>query len=129
MEPLSGVIIGSFSLGQTLGTSHTLADADGLGAVSYQWLRAGVANNPIPFSQMVNLAPQNEAQKDVDRWYAQVGSVVGFMIRRGGSFNFSLFLSRLRDGASVDKALEAAYGGLWNDLAAVERAWKLEALN
>ncbi|MGD9643940.1 MAG: hypothetical protein AB7V08_14545 [Elusimicrobiales bacterium] len=92
-------------------------------------VRSGVAANPIPFSQMVNLAPQNEAQREVDRWYAQVGSVVGFMIRRGGSFNFSLFLGRLRDGSSVDKALEAAYGGLWNDLAAVERAWKLEALN
>jgi len=92
-------------------------------------LRSGVAGNPIPFSQMVNLAPQNESLKNVDRWYAQVGSVVGFMIRRGGSFNFSLFLARLRDGASVDKALEAAYGGLWNDLAAVERAWQLEALN
>ena len=85
-----------------------------------------VAPNPIPFSQMVNLAPQSESERNVNRWYAQVGSVAGFMIRQGGSFNFSLFLSKLRDGASVDKAVEATYAGLWKSLADVERAWLLE---
>ncbi|OGR43253.1 MAG: hypothetical protein A2X35_07900 [Elusimicrobia bacterium GWA2_61_42] len=85
-----------------------------------------VAPNPIPFSQMVNLAPQSESQRGVDRWYAQVGSVAGFMIRQGGSFNFSLFLSRLRDGTSVDKALELTYSGVWKSLDDVERTWLLE---
>ena len=36
-----------------------------------------VAPNPIPFSQMTNLVPQNESERNVDRWYAQVGSVAG----------------------------------------------------
>ncbi len=85
-----------------------------------------VAPNPIPFSQMFNLAPQTEAQRNVDRWYAQVGSVVSFMIRHGGSLNFSIFLGRLRDGASPDEAMAAAYPSLWSDMAALERAWKLE---
>jgi hypothetical protein len=75
---------------------------------------------------MANLAPQNESQRNVDRWYAQVGSVAGFMIRQGGAFNFSLFLSRLRDGAEVDKALELTYSGIWKKLSDVERGWLLE---
>ena len=89
-------------------------------------VRAGVAPNPIPFSQLTNLVPQSESQRNVDRWYAQVGSVVGFMIRQGGSFSFSIFLSKLRDGATVDKALEDTYNGLWKTLPDVEKAWKLE---
>jgi len=89
-------------------------------------VRQSVAPNPIPFSQMLNLAPQNEAQRNVDRWYAQVGSVVSFMIRQGGSLNFSIFLGRLRDGASLDSALSAAYSGLWPTLEALEKSWKLE---
>ncbi|MDA8131862.1 MAG: peptidase MA family metallohydrolase [Elusimicrobia bacterium] len=87
---------------------------------------ATVADNPIPFSQMVNLAPQTESQKDVDRWYAQVWSVVSFLIRRGGSFNFSIFLTKLRDGADVDRALAETYTGLWSKFSDVETSWKLE---
>lgn len=85
-----------------------------------------VSANPIPFSQMVNLAPQDEANRGVDRWYAQVGSVAGFMIRQGGSFNFSLFLGKLRDGAAMDKAIELTYPGMWTKLDDVEKAWLLE---
>jgi hypothetical protein len=85
-----------------------------------------VAPNPIPFSQMINLAPQGETLKNIDRWYAQAGSVAGFMIRTGGSFNFSLFLSKLRDGAGVDQAIEVSYSGVWKKLADVEKAWLLE---
>ncbi len=85
-----------------------------------------VAPNPIPFTQMVNLAPLDEHNMDVDRWYAQVGSVVGFMIRQGGSFNFSIFLTKLRSGADVDKALAETYGGMWSKLSDVEKVWKVE---
>ncbi len=87
---------------------------------------ADVAPNPIPFSQMVNLAPQGESQGTVDRWYSQVGSVAGFLIRQGGSFNFSLFMSKLHDGAAPDKAIEETYTGLWKNLSDVEKAWKLD---
>ncbi|MDP1698301.1 MAG: hypothetical protein Q8L45_11060 [Xanthomonadaceae bacterium] len=38
----SVTISGSAVVGQALTASNTLADADGLGALSYQWLRAGV---------------------------------------------------------------------------------------
>lgn len=89
-------------------------------------LADSVASNPIPFSQMVNLAPQDDANRGVDRWYTQVGSVAGFMIRQGGSFNFSLFLGKLRDGAAMDKAIGETYNGMWSGLADVEKAWLLE---
>jgi hypothetical protein len=85
-----------------------------------------VSANPIPFTQMVNLAPQDEANRGVDRWYTQVGSVAGFMIRQGGSFNFSLFLGKLRDGAAMDKAIEVTYPNVWKTFADVEKAWQLE---
>ena len=91
-----------------------------------QRINETVAPNPIPFSQMVNLAPQGETLNNVDRWYAQVSSVAGFMIRTGGSFNFSLFLSKLRDGASVDQAISGTYGASWKKLEDVERAWLLD---
>lgn len=91
-----------------------------------QRVNEAVSPNPVPFSQMVNLAPMGESLNTVDRWYAQVGSVAGFMIRTGGSFNFSLFLSKLRDGASVDQALESAYPGVWKKLSDVEKSWLLE---
>ncbi|MBU2573881.1 MAG: hypothetical protein KKH28_07395 [Elusimicrobia bacterium] len=48
------------------------------------------------------------------------------LVRQGGSFSFSVFLSKLRDGAAVDKALEDTYAGLWKKLSEVEIAWKLE---
>lgn len=91
-------------------------------------VREGVAPNPIPFSQMVNLVPQSEVQREVDRWYAQVNSVAGFLIRQGGSFSFSIFLGKLRDGSAVDLALANTYAGLWKNLDDVEKAWKLELL-
>ena len=89
-------------------------------------LRLGIAPNPIPFSQMVNLVPQSESLRGVDRWYTQVGSVTGFMIKQGGSFSFSIFLSKLKDGAAMDKALAETYTGMWKTLADVEKSWKLE---
>lgn len=107
--------------------SETRADSSSSAAYSAV-LNSSLANNPIPFSQMVNLAPQAEARRTVDRWYAQVGSVVGFMIRNGGSFSFSLFLDALRGGADMDGALAKAYPGGWRTFSDVEKAWKLEVL-
>jgi hypothetical protein len=88
-------------------------------------LANSVASNPIPFAQMVNLAPQNESEQNVDRWYAQVWSVASFMITQGGSFNFSVFLTKLRAGESVDKAIADTYTNGWKKLSDVENQWLL----
>ncbi|HCC49295.1 MAG TPA: hypothetical protein DEQ38_14450 [Elusimicrobia bacterium] len=98
----------------------------GSAAVYAARLANTVTPNPVPFTQMVNLAPQNESLRNVDRWYAQVGSVVSFLVRQGGSFSFSIFLGKLRDGATVDRALEDTYNGMWRKLSDVEKAWILE---
>ena len=39
----SVTITGTAEVGQTLSAGNTLADADGLGTISYQWYRDGVA--------------------------------------------------------------------------------------
>jgi len=86
-----------------------------------------VAPNPIPFSQLINLAPQGEEQTAaVERWYAEAGSVVGFMIKEGGTLGFSIFITRLKAGATADSAISEAFPGLWKNLRDLERAWTLE---
>ncbi|MBI5244117.1 MAG: hypothetical protein HY922_10650 [Elusimicrobia bacterium] len=77
----------------------------------------------IPFSQMVSMAPLGEERSMVDAWYAQVSSVVYFMIERGGRVGFGQFLASLRDGQSVDEAVRGGFPGLWSGFAALESAW------
>lgn len=84
-----------------------------------------VAPNPIPFSQMINLAPQGEQDAVVEKWYAQCGSVVGFLIKDGGTLGFSGFLSRIKDGANVDDAAAASFSTLGKDMNDIEKAWLL----
>jgi|GEM_PF-536592 len=104
-----------------------------------------VAVNPIPFSQMLVLSPQTlsesapqpengavQAPQDaagrnlmVERWYAQAGSVASFMISEGGSLGFSIFITRLKAGDTVDSAVNAAFPGLWRNLGDLEKAWLL----
>ena len=85
-----------------------------------------VAPNPIPFSQLATQAPQGEQQTGpVERWYAQVGSVAAFMIKEGGTLGFSVFITRLKAGDTMDTAVEAAYPGLWKTVRDMERAWLL----
>lgn len=90
----------------------------------YRRFKNQILNNPMPFSQMVNLAPQNESSRSTERWYAQVWSVVSFMLSRGGSFNFSVFLGRLKEGDSQDQALAYAYTD-WKNMEELEKAWLL----
>lgn len=88
----------------------------------YSRFKKQILNNPLPFSQMVNLAPQNESQQGTERWYAQAWSVVSFMLSRGGSFNFSVFLGRLKEGDSQDNALAYAYTD-WHSMDELEKAY------
>ncbi|OGS08395.1 MAG: hypothetical protein A2270_04765 [Elusimicrobia bacterium RIFOXYA12_FULL_51_18] len=85
-----------------------------------------VATNPIPFSQMINLAPQGEQNAVVEKWYAQVGSVVAFMIKEGGTLGFSILIIRLKAGDTVNAAIGTAFPGLWKNLRDIEKAWLLE---
>lgn len=85
-----------------------------------------ISLNPIPFSQLINLVPQGQKDAAVVRWYAQAAGVAAFMLRQGGSLSFSYFLSRIKDGRSLDEAVGASFGALWKDMKDVERTWLLE---
>ncbi len=102
-----------------------------------------VTPNPIPFSQLVNLAPPglstdapghgtaDSAAADpavnsaVERWYAQAGSVASFLINEGGTLGFSIFIARLKAGDTPDAAIAAAFPGLWRNMSDAEKAWLL----
>lgn len=89
---------------------------------SGQW-RGRPATRPIPFREMVNLAPIGEKETLVNDWYGQVGSVVRFMIERGGRVGFGEFLKALKDGRSFDDAVRQGFPGHWSGMAALETAW------
>lgn len=84
-----------------------------------------VKPNPIPFSQMINLVPQQEQAGAVERWYAQAGSVIAFMINEGGTMGFSTFITRLKAGILPDAAVAEAFPGLWRNLGEIEKSWLL----
>lgn len=86
-------------------------------------LRARASTRPIPFREMVNLAPLGEKDALVGDWYQQVGDVTRFMIERGGRVGFGEFLKSLRDGRSVDDAIRSGFPGSWNGAASLEAAW------
>ena len=94
-------------------------------AVYGQRVASLVAPNPIPFSQLINLAPQGERTAVVERWYAQAGSVVSFMINEGGTLGFSIFITKLKAGAVPDAAVGEAFPGLWKNIGEIEKAWLL----
>ena len=94
-------------------------------AVYGQRVASLVEPNPIPFSQMINLAPMGEQTAVVERWYAQAGSVVSFMINEGGTLGFSIFMTKLKAGASPDAAAAEAFPGLWKNIGEIEKAWLL----
>lgn len=89
---------------------------------SGQW-RGRPTSRPIPFREMVNLAPIGEKETLVNDWYGQVGSVVRFMIERGGRVGFGEFLKALKDGRPLDDAVRQGFPGHWSGMAALETAW------
>ncbi len=82
-----------------------------------------VKENPLPFSQMTNLVPATERERLVNKWYMQAGNVVQFMIENGGRLGFSIFLTQLKSGSTIDSAIANGFPGLWNDAASLEKAW------
>lgn len=89
---------------------------------SQEW-RGRAATRAIPFREMINLAPIGEKDALVNDWYRQVGSVVRFMIERGGRVGFGEFLKAMRDGRSPDEAIRVGFPGGWTSMAALETAW------
>ncbi|MBI4656264.1 MAG: hypothetical protein HY746_05900, partial [Elusimicrobia bacterium] len=95
-----------------------------LSRVFYEnYFRQDVAKNPMPFSQMISFAPLKEENRSANRWYCQAGSVARFMLEKGGSIGFAIFLSKLKDGQTLDAALKIAFPGRWQSLDELEKSW------
>lgn len=60
----------------------------------------------------------------VARFYVQSASVVGFLIERYGSSEFTKFCRELRDGKSLQDAVRAVYGTGMPDIESIEREWR-----
>ncbi len=114
----------------------------GRGAVHTRWFNEGLAvyeeqeaapdlapssfvSAPIPFAEMVRMTPFSEEQRRVSAWYQQVGSVVRFMIERGGRVGVSHFLRALKSGRNIDEAIQLGFPGSWRNLSELEAAWRV----
>jgi hypothetical protein len=84
-------------------------------------------NYEMPFSRMMVFSPSSEKDRLVNIWYVQCFSVVDFMISKGGSLEFADFASKLRSRQPLDRALQQAFAGKWEDVNALEAAWKRHA--
>ncbi len=60
----------------------------------------------------------------VARFYVQSASVVGFLIERYGSGEFTKFCRELRDGKSIQDAVRSVYGTSIPDIESLEREWR-----
>jgi len=78
----------------------------------------------LPFREMIGMAPLSENQGSAGEWYLQVGSVVRFLIERGGRVGFSEFLKALHDGRGADEAVRTGFPGVWGGLGALESSWQ-----
>ncbi|MBI3299018.1 MAG: hypothetical protein HYZ75_12680 [Elusimicrobia bacterium] len=100
---------------------------EGMAVYEEEESRGGMRMRPgtqaIPFREMVSLAPIGERDVVVGDWYRQVGSVVRFMIERGGKVGFGEFLKAVRDGRPLDEAVRTGFPGNWASAAALEAAW------
>jgi len=80
--------------------------------------------NKMPFSQMTFYVPNNEDQRFTDSWYAQVESVVAFLISQGTSQNFAGLLNDLKQNLDIDRALANNYPQKFRSMNDLETAWK-----
>jgi len=96
----------------------------GLATAGEADLKRRLADQKIPFDQMITLVPPTEMERETGIWYRQAGSVVRWIIERGGRGGFSQLLSLLRDGKLMDDAVRTAFPGKWYSLADVENSWR-----
>jgi Peptidase MA superfamily len=82
-----------------------------------------VARNPIGFIQMMSMSPLDDKNIIVEKWYAQVGNLIGFMISEGGSMSFYVFLKSIKEGYSLNDAIKKAFTGHWENIRELEKSW------
>ncbi|OIO08166.1 MAG: hypothetical protein AUJ52_08775 [Elusimicrobia bacterium CG1_02_63_36] len=94
-------------------------------ALAAQGYAADLSRDPVlSFQEMLLLAPMDERERNVSAWYRQVGSVVRFLIERGGRVGFGQFMRALKDGQRAGDALRTGFPAQWRDLDALETSWR-----
>jgi hypothetical protein len=78
----------------------------------------------MPLAQILSFQPYSEETKSVEVWYATSASLVGYLIDNGGAFNFSVFLSTLRGGGTLDQAFQTAYPGKYKSADELYSLWR-----
>jgi hypothetical protein len=82
-------------------------------------------NRLIPFDELTRIDSRNlERDGRVAEFYAQAGSLVGFLIRRHGSDGFRRLCGQIRDGKTVDDALGFAYPETIRNMKELEQTWR-----
>lgn len=60
----------------------------------------------------------------LNTFYIQSGSLISFLIDIYGSLRFANFCRELRDGSTVEEALQATYSGFFNDPDDLDTKWR-----
>lgn len=61
---------------------------------------------------------------NIDLWYWQVRSIVGFLIEGQGEFKFYFLINALKRGMTVTDAIAEAFPGKWRNLSDLENEWR-----
>jgi hypothetical protein len=100
------------------------------GLAVYEESKAGgrgiPTGQPLPLAEMLAFVPleQSADSSKVGLWYAQAGSMVRYLVERGGTMGFYQFLGALKEGRGVDDAVRASYGARWKSLSDFYEDWK-----
>lgn len=100
-----------------------LSGESSLQRVQVLW-SAVLAGDVLPFGQLDGGFAGGVNQGQVNLAYAQAADVVRYLLRTRDANRFNLMLNRLREGASLDHALQESYGV---DLVGLEYEWREDA--
>jgi hypothetical protein len=86
--------------------------------------RLADANALIPLDRLTRMDIKAvDAEGKAAQFYAQSGSLVGYMIAELGSGKFRTFCGQVRDGKGVEDALRFAYPGTLGNIKDLETQW------
>lgn len=80
----------------------------------------------MSLEEIMAMNPYRASESRVALWYKTSASLTGYLLERGGTFNFSLFLKSLKMGRGLNEALTSAYPGKFKSWEGLYSAWASE---
>lgn len=71
----------------------------------------------------VSQTGQQKDDAEITTFYIQSASLVGFLVERYGSESFTVFCRQLRDGKSLEEALNFSYASYMKNINELEKKW------